>query len=266
MVEALDDLNDPGIGGHTHPSTPHHHAVPSAHLAPLDRDRDTGSRQASPSLDATAQLSPTTLRARLLQTLAPAAAVHQGDSAAPPPRQGSQVRASSLPNLDRTHRGGDHSPAQLDDDSITKVQRRPTQVSVVHSLNGAHPHPPGRTAPSTLAAPHHQQQPTRAPLLSKALLEPKKPVGKNPSFRQCLVNTMRYSWLNLLLVLVPVAWALDLSHQSPTIVFCFSITAIVPLAALLGFATEELAMRVGDAFGGELLAFPTSPRPRGASG
>jgi hypothetical protein len=27
-------------------------------------------------------------------------------------------------------------------------------------------------------------------------------------------------------------------------------TAIVPLAAMLGFATEELAVRVGDAFGG----------------
>lgn len=260
MVEALDDLNDPGIGGHTHTSTPHH-AVPSA-LAPFDT-HTTGPRQASsPSLDATAQLNPSTLRARLLQTLAPAVATA-------PPRHGSQVRASSLPNLDRTHRGGDHSPAQLDDDSITKVQRRPTQVSV-QSLDAGHHAAQtssfdpfvGGTAPSTSAAAPQQQQPqqqpTRAPLLSKALLEPKKPVGKNPSFRQCLVNTLRYSWLNVLLVLVPVAWALDLSHQSPTIVFCFSITAIVPLAALLGFATEELAMRVGDAFGGELLAFPTS--------
>ncbi|GAA5941602.1 hypothetical protein JCM3775_005123 [Rhodotorula graminis] len=256
MVEAaIDDLNDPGIGGHTHPARDH--AVPSAHHPPPDaRTR----QDSTPSLDATPQLNPSSLRARLLQTLAPAAAPDASSHHWPPSRQGSQVRASSLPNLDRDHRGGDRSPAQLDDDSIIKVQRRPTQVSVVpvgrHSAPSTSFDPfaaAGTAAPSTSAAPHNQQ-PTRAPLLSKALLEPKKPVGKNPSFRQCLVNTLRYSWLNVLLVLVPVAWALDLSHQSPTVVFCFSITAIVPLAALLGFATEELAMRVGDAFGGLLNA------------
>jgi len=47
---------------------------------------------------------------------------------------------------------------------------------------------------------------------------------------------------------------MDFSHQSPTVIFVCSFFAIVPLAALLGFATEELALRVGDAFGGLLNA------------
>merc|ERR1719440_1003151 len=256
MTEALEIAppDEPAIGGHTHPSQ----------LPPLPDPHDEQQRQDSPFDDATPapapstpapQLNHSTLRARLLQSLAPSAAVNHHD--APPPAtttRGSQVRSSSLPNLDRQHHGGDQSPAQLDDESIYKVQRRPTQVSAVHSSLSHGP----AGASSAVAPPgpgqQPQQPPTRAPLLSKALLEPKKPVGKNPTFRQCLVNTLRYSWLNVLLLLVPVAWALDLSHQSPTIVFCFSITAIVPLAALLGFATEELAMRVGDAFGGLLNA------------
>lgn len=55
-------------------------------------------------------------------------------------------------------------------------------------------------------------------------------------------------------ILVPVVGAFVLltadSQQSSTVIFCTSFLAIIPLAALLGFATEELAMRVGDALGG----------------
>ena len=47
---------------------------------------------------------------------------------------------------------------------------------------------------------------------------------------------------------------MDFSGQSSTVIFVCSFFAIVPLAALLGFATEELALRVGDAFGGLLNA------------
>ncbi|GAA6053123.1 hypothetical protein JCM3770_002864 [Rhodotorula araucariae] len=229
MVETEQPVapEEPGIGGYPH------HAHPPA-PAP------TAPRQASSRIDATPGppgLNPHSLRARLLQTIAPAATTPAAEHRAP------RHRSPSLPNLDRVHHGGDHSPAHLDDDLIEKVQRRPTQVSAVESLPG-----PASTPATAFVTP------VRPPLLSKALLEPKKPVGKNPSFRQCLVNTARYSWLNLLLIAVPVAWALDLSHQSPTVVFCMSFIAIVPLAALLGFATEELAMRVGDAFGGLLNA------------
>ncbi|KAH8926967.1 calcium/proton exchanger [Atractiella rhizophila] len=60
----------------------------------------------------------------------------------------------------------------------------------------------------------------------------------------------KYSWLNLLLVFIPVSWALHFSHQDATVVFCTSFVAIIPLATLLSFATEEIAMRMGHAIGG----------------
>ncbi|KAH7333849.1 Sodium/calcium exchanger protein-domain-containing protein [Rhizoctonia solani] len=89
--------------------------------------------------------------------------------------------------------------------------------------------------------------------LSK-MLEPKQKLAPAPTWTLSAVNIMKYSYLNLLLVFVPVSWALHFTHQSPTIIFIFSFLAIIPLAALLGFATEELALRVGQTLGGLLNA------------
>ncbi|MGD9647953.1 MAG: calcium/proton exchanger [Pirellulales bacterium] len=64
------------------------------------------------------------------------------------------------------------------------------------------------------------------------------------------------SWnrLNLLLVLVPAAVILDWCQVSPTILFAVSALAIVPLAGLMGQATEKIAARVGTTLGGMLNA------------
>ena len=60
--------------------------------------------------------------------------------------------------------------------------------------------------------------------------------------------------LNLLLVFVPVAIVLELQHASPTVIFIVSCLAVIPLAGLMGHATEELAERMGEGVGGLLNA------------
>ncbi len=60
--------------------------------------------------------------------------------------------------------------------------------------------------------------------------------------------------LNLLLVFVPVSLALELSHADPVLIFISSALAIVPLAGLMGRATEHLASHVGVGLGGLLNA------------
>lgn len=60
--------------------------------------------------------------------------------------------------------------------------------------------------------------------------------------------------LNLLLVFVPVAIALEVQHASPTLIFVVSCLAVIPLAGLMGHATEELAERMGEGVGGLLNA------------
>jgi Ca2+:H+ antiporter len=60
--------------------------------------------------------------------------------------------------------------------------------------------------------------------------------------------------LNLLLFLVPLSWALWLVFPRSAWVFVVSALAIVPLAGLIGHATEELAKRSGPTLGGFLNA------------
>jgi Ca2+:H+ antiporter len=60
--------------------------------------------------------------------------------------------------------------------------------------------------------------------------------------------------LNLLLVFIPIAVALDWYGVNPVAVFAASALAIVPLAGLMGRATEQLSTYVGATIGGLLSA------------
>lgn len=60
--------------------------------------------------------------------------------------------------------------------------------------------------------------------------------------------------LNLLLVFVPAAFILEFTHSRPILVFAASALAIIPLAGLMGKATEHLAEKLGEGVGGLLNA------------
>lgn len=62
------------------------------------------------------------------------------------------------------------------------------------------------------------------------------------------------SWINVLLVAVPVGIALKFAGVSAIIVFVVNFIAIIPLAAMLSYATEEIALRTGETIGGLLNA------------
>lgn len=62
-------------------------------------------------------------------------------------------------------------------------------------------------------------------------------------------NAITHSWINLLLVFVPLGIAVKVAHLKPEIVFSMNAIAIIPLAGLLAHATEVVAARVGDALG-----------------
>ncbi|KKK24543.1 hypothetical protein AOCH_006063 [Aspergillus ochraceoroseus] len=82
--------------------------------------------------------------------------------------------------------------------------------------------------------------------------------------------TVLNSWINVLLVAAPVGIALNYVNVDPVAVFVVNFIAIVyasdpssvdhranensPLAALLSYATEEIALRTGETFGGLLNA------------
>jgi Ca2+:H+ antiporter len=59
-------------------------------------------------------------------------------------------------------------------------------------------------------------------------------------------------WPYLLVPLIPVAVALELLHAEPSVIFFAAALGIVPTAAMMGKATEELAARSGPGVGGLL--------------
>ena len=67
-------------------------------------------------------------------------------------------------------------------------------------------------------------------------------------------------WPYLLVPLIPVAVVLELLHAAPTWVFLASALGVIPTAALMGRATEELSARSGPGIGGFLnVTFGNAP-------
>lgn len=86
--------------------------------------------------------------------------------------------------------------------------------------------------------------------------EPKAQQSLGSRFVRDVKRIIFSSWINWLLLIVPVAIILgalvDWGHQDivdPTVVFALNAVAIIPLASLLSFATESVALRMGDTIG-----------------
>ncbi|KAI9002593.1 calcium/proton exchanger [Hyaloraphidium curvatum] len=78
--------------------------------------------------------------------------------------------------------------------------------------------------------------------------------GPAISWRQSWYNALLTSWLNLLLVFIPLGIVAGELAWPDAAVFFLNFFAIIPLAKLLGTATEELSLRVGETIGGLLNA------------
>ncbi|KAH7101355.1 Sodium/calcium exchanger protein-domain-containing protein, partial [Auriculariales sp. MPI-PUGE-AT-0066] len=71
-----------------------------------------------------------------------------------------------------------------------------------------------------------------------------------PTTAESLRHALTYSWINVLLLCNPVAWALHYSNQAAMPTFVVALLGVIPLAGLLGFGTESIALYTGDALGG----------------
>ncbi|KEF59647.1 uncharacterized protein A1O9_04493 [Exophiala aquamarina CBS 119918] len=58
-----------------------------------------------------------------------------------------------------------------------------------------------------------------------------------------------HSWVNVLLIFVPVGIAVHFANVNPNVVFALNAVAVIPLAGLLTFATESVAHRLGPTLG-----------------
>lgn len=75
-----------------------------------------------------------------------------------------------------------------------------------------------------------------------------------PTFLSSFRSFFTSSWINVLLIFVPLGIVAEFVHFPKLAIFILNFLAIIPLAKLLGFATEELAFRVGETLGALLNA------------
>ncbi|KAJ7192646.1 Sodium/calcium exchanger protein-domain-containing protein [Mycena pura] len=88
-----------------------------------------------------------------------------------------------------------------------------------------------------------------------SLFIPHRKIGKAPGVLRSIRSILTASWLNVLLVFIPISWAFHFADKDKQVlIFVFSFLAIIPLAKLLAFATDELSMRVGQTLAGLLNA------------
>lgn len=119
----------------------------------------------------------------------------------------------------------------FEDSSAVMMNQSPTSsTAVIHTPPSASPTPPPTQQKTDTISIYSEKQ-SKAP--------------KNISTRDGLMVIVKSSWVNVLLVFVPIGIA---SHfvWSPTITFIMNFLAIIPLAKLLGFATEDIALRTGE--------------------
>ena len=77
---------------------------------------------------------------------------------------------------------------------------------------------------------------------------------------QALLFVSGEGWPYLLVPLIPVAIVLELVHADAVLIFAASALGVIPTAALMGRATEELAARSGPGIGGFLnVTFGNAP-------
>ena len=103
-------------------------------------------------------------------------------------------------------------------------------------------------------AQHHVQRITRTESGTPYYKHP-NPIVRYPSATIHITwEVLKTNYVNVFLVFVPLGIIAGLAGWSPVLQFVLNFIAIIPLASLLAFATEELAVPLGQTLGGLLNA------------
>ena len=131
------------------------------------------------------------------------------------------------------------------------------KASTNDAVNGARDVSPSTTTTKTRVAHDSLSTPARpAPPPDEngqgeepAAIETERTPNIAIRFYHVLSEILLSSWLNILLIFVPVGIGIKAAGVNPTIVFAVNAVAIVPLAGLLSHATESVASEMGDTIG-----------------
>jgi hypothetical protein len=171
-------------------------------------------------------------------------------------------RILSEPPLVSGPQGGSASKWSLQEDGISPTTQVPSTI-----FNG------GKSEMPEMRGARRDERSSQDMVLESRRIGPsgEQSAGKNftPKFLHETRNSLRRkpftlsnqlratvfnSWINLLLIAAPAGIAMHFVNISPVAVFVINFIAIIPLAALLSYATEEIAIRASDTVGSLLNA------------
>ncbi len=153
---------------------------------------------------------------------------------------------SSEPNI-----GGSNNGLE----KVLSSSPEPIEISPPTSHHGNALHH-SRTLSSSLSSSSSSRITERPPPFSRKLtralfIRPADTRGPAPGHLESIKSALTYSWVNVLFVFNPIAWALHYTHQTDGAVFAMALLGVIPLAGMLGHGTETIALYTGDALGGE---------------
>ncbi|KAL8937040.1 MAG: hypothetical protein Q9211_003890 [Gyalolechia sp. 1 TL-2023] len=171
-----------------------------------------------------------------------------------------QSRPSTrVANAPRSHRGaGNYSPHALNDISSQNGRnvtvsggQRVSSISLpVDTITSYSPSNHEMAEKHTAASPPPAPPPDKDVHGEKPTpIEAAERANVFTRFYGVCKGILLASWINTLLVFVPVGIAVEIAGISPTIIFAMNAVAIVPLAGLLSYATESVACEMGDTIG-----------------
>jgi hypothetical protein len=118
-------------------------------------------------------------------------------------------------------------------------------------LGSVHEHRHKKRTPTTPAAPGADEEGIAPCGCPESEVAPTYGFRRDVKFIWRMLSS---SYLNLLLLAMPIGILGGMLHAPPLLVFSSNFLALLPLALILGEITEDLAVRFGDAIGGLLNA------------
>ncbi|KAK1984075.1 calcium/proton exchanger [Colletotrichum cereale] len=115
-----------------------------------------------------------------------------------------------------------------------------------------------KTSPRTTEDVAASKASRQGPVLGDGSVSSQEKGNNKPSVQKLPVFTRFYltskmilfhSWVNVLLIFVPIGIIVQALHLNPGLVFAMNAIAIIPLAGLLSHATESVASKLGDTIG-----------------
>lgn len=90
---------------------------------------------------------------------------------------------------------------------------------------------PIKDATTNTTAAAEDGEPFIVKRMTTGLLTPERKIRQVPGYLRSWINIGKSSWLNILLVFIPISWALHFAvgDSNPTAVFCCCFVAVIPL-------------------------------------